>query len=140
MERSLTKSIRKTVKNLIDMAPLLIGTVFLLGLVMTIVPDSFYHVIFGKNFFLNAITGGILGSVMAGNPMTSYVIGGELLKKGVGLAAATAFIIAWVSVGVVQIPIEARALGKRFTFWRNAISFVFAVLIGIATAIIMGKW
>lgn len=122
------------------MAPLLIGTIFLLGLVMTIVPDSFYHVIFGKNFFLNAITGGILGSVMAGNPMTSYVIGGELLKKGVGLAAATAFIIAWVSVGVVQIPIEARALGKRFTFWRNFISFIFAVLIGIATAIIMGKW
>ncbi len=140
MQRSLSKSLQKTIKNLIDMAPLLVGTLFLLGLVMTIVPDSFYHTIFGRNFFLNAITGGILGSIMAGNPMTSYVIGGELLKKGVGLAAATAFIIAWVSVGVVQIPIEAKALGKKFAFWRNFLSFVFAVLLGITAAAIMGKW
>lgn len=140
MERSLSKSIKKTIKNLIDMMPMLIGTVFLLGLVMTIVPDAFYHSLFGKNFYLNAITGGLLGSVLAGNPIESYIIGGELVRKGVGLAAATAFIIAWVTVGVVQIPIEAKALGKKFTLWRNFISFIFAILIGIATAVILGRW
>ncbi|MFH0856911.1 MAG: hypothetical protein V1860_03370 [bacterium] len=140
MQRSLSESIRKTIKNLLDMAPLLAGTLFLLGLVITIVPDSLYHSIFGKIFFLNAITGGILGSVLAGNPIESYIIGGELLKKGVGLAAATAFIISWVTVGVVQIPIEAKAIGKKFTLWRNFISFIFAVLIGIATTVILGRW
>lgn len=137
MERSLKKSMSKSSKNLLNMFPLLMGTVFLLGLFMKIMPESFYGVLFGRNFLLDALAGSALGSAMVGNPITSHIIGGELLKKGIGLAAVTAFVIAWVTVGMVQIPIEAKALGKKFTFWRNVMGFISAALIGIATALIM---
>ncbi len=137
MEKSLKKSMKKSAKIFLGMMPFLIGTVILLGLFMTIAPNSLYESLFGRNFVLDAFTGGALGSIMAGNPLTSYVIGGELLKKGVGLAAVTAFVISWVTVGVAQMPIEAKAFGKKFTFWRNFVSFIFAVLIGIATLYVL---
>jgi hypothetical protein len=47
----------------------------------------------------------------------------------------TAFIAAWVTVGVIQLPAEAAILGKRFALTRNALSFIFAIIVAIATVI-----
>ena len=79
--------------------------------------------------------GSMIGSISTGNPITSYIIGGELLKEGVSLFAVTAFIAAWVTVGVIQLPAEAAILGKRFALTRNALSFIFAILVALATVV-----
>ena len=78
-----------------------------------------------------------LGSIITGNPVNSYVIGGELLKRGVSLFAVTALIIAWVTVGLVQLPAEMAALGRRFALARNAICFILAVPIALMTVVIL---
>jgi uncharacterized membrane protein YraQ (UPF0718 family) len=51
--------------------------------------------------------------------------------------AVTAFIVSWVTVGIIQFPIEAKALGKRFTFLRNLSSFVFSIIIAFITVLIL---
>jgi hypothetical protein len=71
--------------------------------------------------------------ISSGNPINSYIIGGELLEYGVGLCAVTALIIAWVTVGLAQLPAEISALGSRFALVRNAISFVLSIAIAFAT-------
>ncbi len=71
----------------------------------------------------------------AGNPLTSYIIGGELQKNGIILAAVIAFILSWVTVGTVQLPAESLMLGKRFALVRNGISFVMAILVALLTVI-----
>ena len=70
--------------------------------------------------------------------MTSYIIGGEQMFQGVSMLAITAFIVAWVTVGVIQLPAEALMLGKRFALLRNVISFITAVIIAILTVLILG--
>jgi len=57
------------------------------------------------------------------------------MKEGVSLFTVTAFIAAWVTVGVIQLPIEASILGKRFALTRNVLSYIFAILVTIATVI-----
>ena len=98
---------------------------------INIIPKDFYRNVFTGNIILDPILGSIFGSIAAGNPVTSYVIGGELLEQGVSLLAVTGFIIAWVTVGIVQLPAEAYLLGTRFAVFRNLISFVFSILIAI---------
>lgn len=66
-----------------------------------------------------------------GQPATSYIIGGELLGKGVSLVAMTAFLISWVTVGSIQLPAEATMLGWRFALLRNLVSFAFSVLVAL---------
>ena len=79
-----------------------------------------------------------IGSISAGNPITSYIFGGELLDQGINLLAVTAFLVAWVTVGLVQLPAESFLLGKRFAILRNAISFIFSIFVAIITAFLVG--
>jgi hypothetical protein len=59
------------------------------------------------------------------------------LKQGVSLFAVTALIITWVTVGLVQLPAEMAALGRRFALVRNAICFILAVPIALMTVVIL---
>ncbi len=49
--------------------------------------------------------------------------------------AVTAFILAWVSVGIVQLPMESALFGKKFAITRNIVSFVTAMIIAALTAL-----
>ncbi|OYT31107.1 hypothetical protein B6U93_04115, partial [Candidatus Woesearchaeota archaeon ex4484_78] len=82
---------------------------------------------------LDPLIGSSLGSVLAGNPITSYIVSGELLKQGVSLVAVTSFIVAWVTVGIVQLPAESLLLGKKFAIVRNITSFIFSIVVAIIT-------
>lgn len=70
--------------------------------------------------------------------MTSYIIGGELLKNGVSLVAVLAFIVSWVTVGTVQLPAESLMLGRKFALLRNGISLIMAIAIAVLTVLILG--
>lgn len=131
-QKSLLGSFYKPSKSFLAVLPVLIGIVLLLGLFRVNVSPQLISSIFKGNLFIDSIIGSVIGSVSAGNPITSYIIGSQLLKGGVNLFAVTAFIIAWVTVGVIQLPAEAAVLGKRFAFLRNLISFILAILVSIA--------
>ncbi|MBN2421926.1 hypothetical protein JXB41_01755 [Candidatus Woesearchaeota archaeon] len=115
------------------MLPVIAGVILLIGLVNTLIPKSFYTELFRGNFFLDPLIGSVMGSILAGSPITSYVLGGELLNQGVTLIAVTAFIVSWVTVGFVQLPAESMILGKKFAITRNVLSFVFAIVVAIIT-------
>ena len=89
--------------------------------------------------FKDLVSGAFCGSILAGNPVNSYVIGGELITNGVSLFAVTAFIMAWVTVGIIQLPAEIAALGKRFALIRNAISFLLSMIIAMFAVTIIER-
>jgi hypothetical protein len=47
--------------------------------------------------------------------------------------AVTAFILSWVTLGFVQLPLEAKVLGTRFTLYRNILALIGTVLVSLAT-------
>jgi uncharacterized membrane protein YraQ (UPF0718 family) len=104
----------------------------------TFVTREMFSTVFTGNLLTDTLLGSVIGSVSAGNPITSYVIGGELLAEGVSMYAVAAFIVAWVTVGVVQLPAEAGILGRRFALVRNLVSFVLSLVVAIATVIMAG--
>lgn len=134
-----TQKLKKAVVGLINNVkmslPVLVGVLLLVGLVNTSIPKDFFTKIFTENKLLDPFISAALGSVAAGNPLTSYIIGGELQKNGIILAAVIAFILSWVTVGTVQLPAESLMLGKRFALVRNGISFVMAILVALLTVI-----
>ncbi|OPX17678.1 hypothetical protein BXT86_05265 [candidate division WOR-3 bacterium 4484_100] len=132
------ESIRKASYTLYRMSPMILGIVLLVGLISTLIPKSFYFYLFRKNPVQDAFIGAVIGSISAGNPITSYILGGEFLKQGIGISAVTAFLVAWVSVGIIQIPMEGMVLGWKFSLLRNILSFFSAIIIGIIMGIILG--
>jgi uncharacterized membrane protein YraQ (UPF0718 family) len=124
-QKNLAISFHKSIKNSSASLPVLIGIVLLLGLFRVNVSAQIISSISRGDFFRDVILGSAIGSISTGNPITSYIIGAELLKDGVSLFAITAFMAAWVTVGIIQIPAEAAILGKQFALKRNIISVFF---------------
>ena len=137
-ESNLKESFSVAAKRLGKMFPIMMGVILLVSLFITLIPKSFYVLAFRGNVFIDSFIGAIIGSISTGIPITSYIIGGELLEQGISLVAVTAFIVTWVTVGVIQFPAEAFLLGKKFALRRNVISFIFSIIVAILTVLILG--
>jgi hypothetical protein len=105
----------------------------LTSLLITVFPDQISTGLFGNGDIIDTLLGASIGSIAAGHPLASYLLGGELLGGGVSLIAVTALVVTWVTVGIVQLPAEALLLGTRFAVYRNIISFIAAISIAFLT-------
>ncbi|MGM5480236.1 MAG: permease [Nanobdellota archaeon] len=132
------QSFKQSMKGFYKAMPVIIGIIFLLSFLKTIIPSSALVTLFSQHYITNTLIGSTLGSVMAGNPITSYIISGELLEHGVSLVAVTAFIVSWTTVGIIQYPAERKILGKRFALYRNITSFLCSILSAIITVVVVG--
>jgi uncharacterized membrane protein YraQ (UPF0718 family) len=132
------ESIKRAAKGLWSAFPMILGTLLLISLLLALIPKAVYLSIFTNNQLIDPLIGSLIGSVSAGNPLVSYILGGELLKQGVSLIAVTAFIVAWVTIGIAQFPAESMILGKKFAMFRNISAFILAILVAILTVIVLG--
>ncbi len=135
-KQEIFEAVSKAVKSFWRLLPIILGTILLVSLFISLVPKSFYLSVFGKNSLLNSLIGGFVGSVSIGTPITSYIIGGELLKEGVSLIAVTAFLVSWVTVGIIQFPAESAILGKKFALLRNVTAFFLSIIIALIISLI----
>ncbi|NIA23845.1 MAG: hypothetical protein GWP03_06795 [Proteobacteria bacterium] len=131
------KSAKKALKSILFATPIITGVIILIGLFNALFPKRYLTMIFRHNIFADPLIGATLGSVFAGNPINSYIIGGELLKQGISLVAVTAFIVSWVTVGFVSLPGEMLFLGKKFAILRNVLAFIFSIIIAIVVVSLM---
>ncbi|MFW5865861.1 MAG: hypothetical protein ACOCU6_02075 [Nanoarchaeota archaeon] len=127
----------KAITSLSRSAPTIIGIILLIGLLKTVTSQELIASLFSNSPILDSIIGSIAGSIMTGNAMTSYVIGGELLTSEVSLVAVTAFIVSWTTVGIIQYPAEKEQLGKQFALIRNFLSFILSFLVAIVTVAVV---
>lgn len=132
------QAVKKAAKQFTTLLPMLIGVILLLGLFQGFISQETLLSLFSKQTVKDSVLGALLGSVLAGNPVNSYVIGDGLLKAGVNLAAVTAFMLCWVSVGIIQLPAEAAALGMRFALIRAITGYIIAIFLSIIIAVCMG--
>lgn len=121
--------------SFLAMAPLLLGVIGLVGIFQTLVTPRMLASLFRGNPVLDTLIGTLSGAAAAGNPVVSYLLGGELLGQGVSLYAVTTFILSWVTLGFMHLPAEVEVFGSRYTFYRNFLAFVFTMLIGAATTL-----
>ncbi len=115
--------------------PNILAIIFLSGLFIEFAPIEQMTNFLGGGLLSDTLVGAGIGSVSTGNPLISYVLGGELLDQGMSLLAVTALLVSWVTVGSIQLPAEMHSFGLRFALVRNAISFLFALIIAFLSLI-----
>lgn len=141
MHAQFRPALLKTSRAFIALMPMLLGMLLLISLLLSLFPDVISARLFGHGMLLDTLIGAGLGSIAIGQPMISYILGGELLASGVGLYAVTALLVSWVSVGILHLPAEAMLLNKAYALKRNAVAFLIAVATGLlvpATLAVLG--
>ncbi len=131
------KALLKSTINFGKLFPIMLGVIFCIGLFQVYISKHLLNNLFTGKVIQDTFLGSIIGSITAGNPINSYIIGKQLLDDGVSLYAVAAFIICWVSVGCVQLPYEISVMGKNFAISRNLLSFIISFFIAIATVFIL---
>jgi hypothetical protein len=131
-------SLKRSARQLASMLPVLLGVVLLVGLFKALVSGDVLLSVFSGEPLHDTFIGACFGSILAGNPVNSYVIGEALLRMDVGLFAVTAVIVTWVTVGLVQLPAEITALGVRFAVSRTLAAFVVSIPIALLTVFVVG--
>ncbi|PIN98464.1 MAG: hypothetical protein COT90_04170 [Candidatus Diapherotrites archaeon CG10_big_fil_rev_8_21_14_0_10_31_34] len=132
-EKDLKTVLIKTGKTLLNRMPFLLPMILLIALVNSLISKSFYSTVFQGNLFVDSFIGSLVGSISAGDPSSSYVLGGEFLNQGVNLIVVTAFLVSWVTVGLIQLPAEISFLGKKFVLLRNFTAFILSVFVAVST-------
>jgi exosortase/archaeosortase len=133
LSKGLNASFIKSLNAFGKALPVIFGMLLLTSLLIKLMPVDTVSNWFGRNGLLDGFIGATAGSVAAGHPLASYILGGELIAGGVSLFAVTAFIVTWVTVGIVQLPAEMMMLGRRFAVYRNLTSFILAILVSLLT-------
>lgn len=134
-KRQLISSLKKTGNGFWRLLPVLAGVLLLASLVVQVIPQLISIGLFGHDDVTDTLVASIIASLSTGQPVVSYILAGELQKAGIGLVAVTAFVTAWITVGIIPLPAEAVMLGWRFSLWRNLIAFLMSMLIAWLTVV-----
>jgi len=132
------QSLQKARKTLFKMLPLLAAVFGLVGLFQVYLsPEQVQQAMGADNGLLSLLIGGLLGSVSIGPPLAAYPLAGSMLDAGAWAPAVSAFIVSWISVGVVTLPFEAATFSLRFALLRNGVNFCLALLIGLLLGMVL---
>jgi uncharacterized membrane protein YraQ (UPF0718 family) len=131
------QSLRVAGRSVLKMAPMLAAIFGLIGLFQVFIPAELIERWLGASSSgMALLTGGLIGAIAIGPPVAAFPLAGSMLDAGAWPPAAAAFVVSWISVGVVTLPFETEIFGLRFALARNAIAFGSALLIGL----LIGWW
>lgn len=132
------QSLKMASQSLLKLLPLLLAVFGLVGLFQEFLPPELVTRWLGESSGVSGLLiGAAAGAVAIGPPLAAYPLAGSLLDAGAWPPAIAAFIISWISVGIVTLPFEAQTFGSRFALLRNGISFVAAMLCGLLIGVLL---
>ena len=113
---TLKKAFTKALMSFISITPMLIAVMGLVGLMQIYVTPDILSTFFGYGSLVDTLVGTLAGAISMGQAVISYVVAEGLMEQGVSLYALSAFILAWVTLGFVQLPAEASVLVWNLPF------------------------
>lgn len=120
------------------MAGEILAILFLIGLIMTFVPqDTVRHFMGESNLLTSTIIFALIGCITLIPAFVAFPLAGSLLDAGANLVPVVAFLTTLTMVGIVTFPLEKREFGLKFTLLRNSLSFIFAILIAVIMGVIL---
>ncbi len=125
-------------KSFRSMALLVVMTIWVIGFLLAFLPPRIISKSIGPEAgFQGVILAALFGSIVLIQAFIAFPLAGSFLRQGANVSAIAAFVTTLVMVGIVTAPLEAKFFGKKFTLWRNSISFVFALIIAYVMGIVL---
>jgi len=125
-------------RSLRKLIPLLIAIFGMVGLFQVFLsPQQVEQALGASNGWISLFIGGALGAVSIGPPLAAYPLAGSMLDAGAWPPAVAAFVICWISIGVITLPFEASVFSLRYALLRNGIGFVVALIIGTLLGVLL---
>ena len=124
--------IRKGIKMFFDILPDLLVVLVVAAVLLAVTPESVIVRLLGRNSGVAGImTAAIIGSFALVPGFIAYPLAAVLHRSGVSLDVIAVFITTLMMVGVITLPVERSYFGWKVALYRNGLSFVGALVVGL---------
>lgn len=138
-DKEKTRKSMKMARNMgLGMVGSIVSIVLLIGLVLAVFPLQSISAFVGKQSTLLAtVVCALIGTITLVPAFIAFPLVGSLVKAGVSVVPAVAFLTTLTMVGIVTFPLEKKEFGTKFTVVRNGLSFVFALGIALVMGVML---
>jgi uncharacterized membrane protein YraQ (UPF0718 family) len=131
-------SLRVSLKFFRSMALPTLLIIWTIGFILALLPAEIISRMIGREAgFKGVALAAVVGSIVLIQAFIAFPLAGSLLREGANISAIAAFVTTLVMVGIVTSPLEAKCFGKKFAFWRNFLSFLFALIIALIIGVVL---
>lgn len=132
------QALKKGWKAFENILPQFLSILLIIGLVLSILtPNQISSLIGGDSGWWGVLLASILGSITLIPGFIAFPLSAALIKNGAGFMQIAAFISTLMMVGVVTMPMEIKFFGKKATYLRNGLAFVFSLIVAFVMGIIL---
>jgi len=123
-------AIKKAWKAFENILPEFLVVILFVGILIAVInPEIISKMIGSDSGWLGVILASIVGSITLIPGFVAFPTAAMLLEGGAGYMQIGAFISTLMMVGVVTLPVEIKYFGKRITFMRNILAFIFSFFV-----------
>jgi len=130
------QALKKGYKAFTNILPEFLTVLLLIGLILSFLNTEIISKLIGSSSgILGILASSIIGAITLIPGFIAFPLAKALLDYGAGLVPIAAFVSSLMMVGVVTIPLEIKYFGKKATYTRNALAFIFSILIALTMGV-----
>lgn len=123
-------ALKKAWKAFENILPEFLVVILLVGILMSVInPDLISKVIGSDSGGFGVLLASIVGSITLIPGFVAFPTAALLLKGGAGYMQIGAFISTLMMVGIITLPVEIKYFGKKITYLRNLLAFLFSFIV-----------
>lgn len=133
------KALLKAWRSFEGVLPQLLTINLFIGLIISALnPQIISQLIGTESGWIGVVISAIIGSITLIPGFVAFPMAATLLENGAGYMQIGAFISTLMMVGIVTLPVEIKYFGKRLSFLRNGLAFLFSFLVAFVISKVVG--
>lgn len=126
------KALKKAWKAFENILPEFLVVITLVGVLIAVLnPQVISRIIGADSGWLGVVLATLVGSVTLIPGFIAFPTAALLLEGGAGYMQIGAFISSLMMVGFITIPVEMKYFGRKTTFLRNGLAYVFSYVVAL---------
>lgn len=125
-------ALKKAWKAFENILPQFLAIILLIGVMLSVLDaETISRYIGASSGWAGILAAALIGSITLIPGFVAFPLASALLHNGAGLTQIAVFVSTLMMVGIVTMPVEMKYFGKRATFTRNALAFVFSLIVAL---------
>lgn len=131
-------ALKKAWMSFFVVLPQFLAITIIVGVLLaTLDPQTLHNIIGIQSGLKGMIFASLVGSITIMPVLTVLPIASELLKNGAGLMQIAVFISTLTTVGFATMPLETKYFGKKVTWLRNILAYMFSFVVAFIIGVIL---
>jgi len=134
------KALKKAWKSFENILPELLVIMLLIGVLLAVVDHDLISSLLGESSgWFGVILASIIGAITLIPGFVAFPTAALLLKGGAGYMQIAAFVSTLMMVGIVTLPVEVKYFGKKISYTRNVLAFMFSFIVAIVVGMVVSN-